>query len=351
MFNLSFRGAVLPLLAVGAGLGFTLVGCGGGGGTNLPTPGSTAGGLGTAGGSTGGGGGAQLSSNAIVFVSTRDGNPEIYSMNADGTNPRRLTTNAATDEQPSRSRDGRRIVFSSQRDGNPEIYIMNADGTGQQRLTNDLSVDGAPQDSRPVFSPDGTKIVWDSTRGGLRRLFTMNADGGNQRPISVATSGQNSLDGSWNRDNSRLLGFIVNTQNANGGFNDLSSITPATTDTGVAQVQILQAGTSAAHPRYSPDGARIVLWTTAGTTVGDARLQLLNSNGTLISNGPNGGTNQTSPSFSPDGNRLAWAAQPVTNSLQRQIYVATLGTNAAQASGTAITTSAQGDNYDASWTP
>ena len=351
MFNLSLRGATLPLLAVGAGLGFMLTGCGGGG-TNLPTPGSGQGGLGTAGGTTGGGtSGPQLSANAIVFVSTRDGNPEIYSMNADGTNPQRLTTNADTDEQPSRARNGRRIVFSSQRDGNSEIYIMNADGSGQQRLTNDLSVDGAPQDVRPAFSPDGTKIVWDSTRGGLRRLFTMNADGSNQQPISVATSGQNSLDGSWNSDNSRLLGFIVNTQNANGGFNDLSLITPATTDTGVASAQILQAGTSAVHPRYSPDGSRIVLWTTAGTTVGDARLQLLNSNGTLLSNGPAGGTNQTSPSFSPDGARLAWAAQPVNNSLQRQIYVATLGTNAAQATGTAITTSTQGDNYDASWTP
>ena len=341
------RGARLPLLAASAGLGIALAGCGGG--TNLPTPGSNNGGLGGAtGGNTGGNTGPQLSQNAIVFVSTRDGNPEIYSMNADGSNQKRLTSSPGVDEQPSRSRDGSRIVFSSRRDGNPEIYSMNADGSGLQRLTNDASVDGAPQDQRPVFSPDGTKIVWDTTRGGLRSLYIMDANGTNQRPISAASSGQNSLDATWNRDSARLLGFIVNPRNT-GGINDLALITPATTTDGVAQAQVLQAGTSAAHPRYSPDGARIVLWTTAGTNLGDARLQLLDSGGTLVSAGPMGGTNQTSPTFSPDGNRLAYAAQPANNSLLRQIYVATLGTDAAQATGTAITS--QGDNYDASWTP
>ncbi|MBV8857816.1 MAG: PD40 domain-containing protein, partial [Acidobacteria bacterium] len=60
-------------------------------------------------------------------------------MNADGTGQQRLTFGAdgVTDEQPVWSRDGSRIAFVSTRDGDKEVYVMNADGTGQTRLTND----------------------------------------------------------------------------------------------------------------------------------------------------------------------------------------------------------------------
>ena len=77
----------------------------------------------------------------IAFVSERDGNPEIYVMNADGKNQRRLTNNRADDWSPSWSPDGKRIAFISDRDGHPrrripglftsEIYVMDADGGNQ----------------------------------------------------------------------------------------------------------------------------------------------------------------------------------------------------------------------------
>jgi len=71
----------------------------------------------------------------IAFCSTKDGNAEIYVMNADGTGAIRLTNNPAWEDSPSWSPDGTRIAFDSSRDGNTEIYVMNADGTGQTRLT------------------------------------------------------------------------------------------------------------------------------------------------------------------------------------------------------------------------
>ena len=57
---------------------------------------------------------------------------------------KRLTTLAGNDNRPSYSADGRRIVFRSERDGDPEIYVMNADGSDQTRLTTSTGTDSRP---------------------------------------------------------------------------------------------------------------------------------------------------------------------------------------------------------------
>ena len=63
----------------------------------------------------------------IAFYSERDGNQEIYIMNAaDGSNLTRLTDSPANDSNPRWSPDGTKIAFASENDGNPEIYLMNA---------------------------------------------------------------------------------------------------------------------------------------------------------------------------------------------------------------------------------
>ena len=80
----------------------------------------------------------------IAFASDRDGNYEIYVMDTDGRNQRRLTENPAHDLQPSWSPDGEHIAFVSDRDGNQEIYVMDADGKNQRRLTRNGSPDTDP---------------------------------------------------------------------------------------------------------------------------------------------------------------------------------------------------------------
>jgi TolB protein len=83
-------------------------------------------------------------STQIVFASSRDGNGEIYMINADGSGLTRLTNNPATDLYPAWSTDRKQIAFMSDRDGNSEIYIMNADGTGVTRLTDNPARDRFP---------------------------------------------------------------------------------------------------------------------------------------------------------------------------------------------------------------
>ena len=91
----------------------------------------------------------------IVFVSWRDGNGEVYAMDADGSSPRNLTQNPAKDVRPAWSPDGRRIAFVSRRDGNSEVYVMNADGSGKRNLTRDRA-----RDDSPTWSRDGRRIAF-----------------------------------------------------------------------------------------------------------------------------------------------------------------------------------------------
>jgi Tol biopolymer transport system component len=96
----------------------------------------------------------------IAFVSRRDGNLGIYVMNTDGTGQHRLTRNTVRDGNPVWSPDGRRIAFES----NWQVYVMNADGSGQQRLTRNEGLN-----LRPAWSPDGQTIAFERTAVRRRR--------------------------------------------------------------------------------------------------------------------------------------------------------------------------------------
>ncbi len=74
---------------------------------------------------------ASVENGKIAFTSDRDGNYEIYVLNADGSEQTRITNNTASDSDPAWSPHGTKIAFTSDRDGNYEIYVMNADGSGQ----------------------------------------------------------------------------------------------------------------------------------------------------------------------------------------------------------------------------
>jgi hypothetical protein len=118
----------------------------------------------------------------LLYASAASGNWEIYKVNADMTGtPVNLTNNTAADYEPSASALGNAIAFQSYRDGVPEIYRMNRDGSNQIRLTNN-----SIEDRMPSISPDFRTIAWTQWDGGssVYRLALMNPDGTNQRVVA-----------------------------------------------------------------------------------------------------------------------------------------------------------------------
>src|SRR5205823_10086579 len=102
-------------------------------------------------------GGADPSTSRIVFVSTRDGDREIYVMASDGSAQTRLTNVPEWDYEPSWSPDGNRIGFVSQRGRSDRLYVMAPDGSAVTTLTRHDSWWG---DRRPSWAPDGQTIVF-----------------------------------------------------------------------------------------------------------------------------------------------------------------------------------------------
>ena len=160
----------------------------------------------------------------IAFVSDRDGNAEIYVMDADGSNPTNLTNNPAVDGFPVWSPDGRKIAFVSDLDGNAEIYVMDADGSNQTNLTNNPAYDGPGEllgALALMWSPDSSKIAFISWRDDYNaEIYVMDADGSNQTNLSNSRGWDYSP--AWSPDGSKIA-FV----------SPLSYVSPLTGNNGV----------------------------------------------------------------------------------------------------------------------
>ena len=143
--------------------------------------------------------------NRILFGSDRNGTPEIYVMDADGTNLVRLTTDAWVQIAPvtkvtslAWSPDGTRIAFIADRAGDRQIFVMNADGTGLVRLTDHPAGDGAP-----AWSPDGRRIAFTVQRFGNDEIFVINADG--TELVNLTHHSADDAAPAWSPDGHRIV--------------------------------------------------------------------------------------------------------------------------------------------------
>lgn len=132
----------------------------------------------------------------LAFDATRDGNTEIYVVDADGSNPVRLTDNPSEDWAPSWAPDGTRIAFASDRSGIDQVFVMGADGSAVTQLTDEPAGNNGPS-----WSPDGDRIAFTSWRGDDQEIWSMAADGTDLQNLSRSLSTTDAVwDGSWGPD-------------------------------------------------------------------------------------------------------------------------------------------------------
>jgi len=198
----------------------------------------------------------------IAFVSARAGfgNDEIYVTDADGSNPTRLTNDSAGDYEPAWSPDGTRIAFGSSRDGNDEIYIMDANGSNPIRLTNNPTADYGP-----AWSPDGTKIAFASDRDGNHEIYVMDADGANQ--TNLTNDPADDADPTWSSDGARIA-----FESIRNGNQDIYAMDADGSD----QIRLTHDPSDDLGPAWSPDGAKIAF---GSSRIGNHEIYVMDANG------------------------------------------------------------------------
>ena len=183
----------------------------------------------------------------IVFSRGTHGDHDIWVCNLDGSGAVRLIDNAAIDEFPAWSPDGRRIAFDRKSVGqDAEIVLMNADGSGPHALTdNSFDID----DIHPTWSPDGRRIAFQENSAGDDEVYVM-YDDGTGRVNLTNRHDANDAQPDWSPNLSNAT--IAFVSDRNGDFEiyemreDGSSQTPITTN---LEMDV--------NPAYDASGSRL----------------------------------------------------------------------------------------------
>ncbi|MGH9278002.1 MAG: hypothetical protein ACRD12_07835 [Acidimicrobiales bacterium] len=237
----------------------------------------------------------------LACASFADGDSEIFTYGSGGTeqNVTQLTFNTVNDSRPRYSPDGRLIAFESNRDGPSEIYIMNADGTNVRRLTFS-GLPGVHGNSSPAWSPGGDQIAYQTTRNGGFDVYKINIDGTGDTPLATSPA-EDSLP-AW----SPLGDKIAYSTRKLDPLADIHLMNPD----GTGDMNIPgQSSAEDSWPTWSPDGSMIGFHSRRDDGVGEEiyRMNVDGSNVVKLTNNP--GFFDIFPAWSPDGTRIVWNSQ------------------------------------------
>jgi Tol biopolymer transport system component len=178
----------------------------------------------------------------------------IYEADPDGTELKRLTDAHGYNAEGSYSPDGKKIVFCSNRDGDLQLYTMDASGANVRKLT---STPGC-YNGGPFFSPDGRRVVFRSDREkkDYLQIYVINVDGTGERAL---THDENSVNWGpyWYKDGKHIV--YAGADHSNPAARPNYDLWWMNVDTG-KKVRLTYAPGADVLPVFSADGSKL-MWT------------------------------------------------------------------------------------------
>lgn len=186
----------------------------------------------------------------IAYCSGQGGGPvQVWTMNQDGSNKQQVTHMSVTGIFPDFSPDGSKIVFCAGASTFArDIYVVNSDGSDLTRLTS-----GVGNNVYPAFSPNGRKIVFTSNRTGTSQVWLMNADGSDQRQLTFDSQPKDQVP-DWSPRGNKIA-YLADTHGTADMGNSWGDIWVMNAN-GSHQHQIT-SGATYYGTAWSPDGTRI----------------------------------------------------------------------------------------------
>ncbi len=238
----------------------------------------------------------------IAYSSNESGNWDIYLTDAEGKSKTKLTNYAGGNGYSAWSPDGKGITFYAKYDDRKtwSIHSMNADGSNRKRLTHVQNV----WDNSPTWSPDGNKIAFaraykDSTAVWQYEIWIMNSDGTDQQQIPGLEGG-----GPYFAPDGRIVFHLEP---------DPGEIYIANMD-GTNPIQLTHNNAEDWHPEISADGKRIAFMSNRD---GNHEIYVMNTDGSDQKRLTFNEVDDWYPSWSPDGSELIFSSN---TDGERQVY-------------------------------
>jgi TolB protein len=248
-------------------------------------------------------GGSSLYGTHIYFVSDRTGHQEVWSMDPDGGNQKRLTSFNSISIMPNVSPDGSKVAFTSYAHGNPAIFILSTETGRRLPFYNQV----ASLNATPDFTTDGKQILYASSASGYAQIYVANLDGSNLKRISSSRAIE--VEPKVNPKTGNDIVLV-------SGRSGPQQIYRMNFD-GTGVERLTNGEGEASNPSWHPNGEVIAFSWTRGYATGNFNIFLMDVASRRFDQLTHGEGRNENPSWAPDGRHLVFMS---TRGGSQQIY-------------------------------